>query len=108
MTADQYIAMCEQMGWEIDMKQLPKDPSELTYEAQAALLVLRSLPDNWDGMNGTWLGKDYAGLSAIMDIYEIDNRREVFELLQLAESELQTFYSEKQKQAQQMSRAKRA
>jgi hypothetical protein len=59
-------------------------------------------------MNGTWLGKDYAGLSAIMDIYEIDNRREVFELLQLAESELQTYYSEKQKQAQQMSRAKRA
>lgn len=96
------------MGWEIDMKQLPKDPSELSYEAQAALLVLRSLPDNWDGMNGTWLGKDYAGLSAIMDIYEIDNRREVFELLQLAESELQTYYSEKQKQAQQLSRAKRA
>lgn len=108
MSADQYIQMCEQMGWEIDMKQLPKDPSELSYEAQAALLVLRSLPDNWDGMNGTWLGKDYAGLSAIMDIYEIDNRREVFELLQLAESELQTYYSEKQKQAQQLSRAKRA
>ena len=29
MTQDQYIMMCEQMGWEIDENQMPKDPSTL-------------------------------------------------------------------------------
>ena len=29
--------MCEQMGWEIDEKQLPKDPSNLSFEVQQAL-----------------------------------------------------------------------
>ena len=46
MNADQYIDMCEQMGWEIKEEDLPKDPSELPYDAQQALVLLNSLPDN--------------------------------------------------------------
>jgi hypothetical protein len=56
------------------------------------------LPDLWEGMSGSWLGKDYSGLEAIMNIYEIDNRRAVFELLQVGEQELSTFYRQKQKE----------
>ena len=48
-------------------------------------------------MNGTWLGKDYSGLSAIMDIYEIDNKRTVFELLKHAESILGKYYAQEAK-----------
>ena len=78
MTQDQYIVMCEQMGWEIDESQMPKEPSTLAYEVQQALLLLNVLPDKWEGMSGTWLGKDYAGLDAILNpIYDIDNPRDV-------------------------------
>lgn len=107
MTADQYIEMCEQMGWEIDEDQIPKDPSELPLEAQQALVLLNSLPDTWEGMSGTWMGKDYSGLGAIMDIYEIDDRKTVFELLKVAEIEMSKYYSEKAKQKESMSRAQR-
>jgi hypothetical protein len=107
MNADQYIEMCEQMGWEIDEDQIPKDPSELPLEAQYALILLNSLPDNWEGMSGSWMGKDYSGLSAIMDIYNIDDRKTVFELLKVAENELSKYYSEKAKQKESMSRAQR-
>ena len=90
--------MCEQMGWEPKEEDLPKNGSNLSLECQQALTVLQALPDIWEGMNGTWLGKDYSGLGTIMDIYEIDDRRSVFELLKEAESLLGKYYSQQSKQ----------
>ena len=100
--------MCEQMDWEPDENQMPVDPSTLSLEVQQALVLLNSLPDKWDGMSGMWLGKDYSGLAAIMDIYEIAYRRLVFELLKQAEQELDKFYSQKRKEQESLSKAKRA
>lgn len=100
--------MCEQMGWEPRDEEIPIDSSALSLHAQQALVLLNVLPDRWEGMSGTWMGKDYSGLSAILDIYDIEDKRAVFELLQLAEQELGKFYAEKQKQQEAMSKAKRA
>jgi hypothetical protein len=96
------------MGWEPDEDQMPIDPSTLSLEVQQALVLLNALPDNWEGMSGSWMGKDYSGLSAIMDIYEIDDRRVVFELLKQAEQELDKHYTQKQKEQESLSKAKRA
>ena len=85
------------MGWEPKEEDLPQDGSDLSLECQQALTILNALPDNWEGMNGTWLGKDYSGLSAVMDIYEIESRREVFELLKEAESMLGKYYAQQTK-----------
>ena len=104
MNADQYIEMCEQMGWEIKQEDLPKDPSELPHDAQQALILVNSLPDIWEGMSGTWMGKDYSGLTAIMDIYDISNRKTVFELLKVAENELSKYYSDKANQREYMAK----
>ena len=97
MSADQYILMCEQMGWEPKEEELPQDGANLSLECQQALTILNALPDMWEGMNGTWLGKDYSGLSAVMDIYEVESRREVFELLKEAESILGKYYAQQTK-----------
>jgi len=85
------------MGWEPKEEDLPQDGSNLSLECQQALTILNALPDNWEGMNGTWLGKDYSGLSAVMDIYEVESRREVFELLKEAESTLGKYYAQQSK-----------
>ena len=89
--------MCEQMGWEPKEEELPQDGTNLSLECQQALTILNALPDKWEGMNGTWLGKDYSGLSAVMDIYEVESRREVFELLKEAESILGKYYAQQTK-----------
>tara|TARA_B100001093_G_scaffold478769_1_gene507225 strand:+ start:491 stop:769 length:279 start_codon:yes stop_codon:yes gene_type:complete len=89
--------MCEQMGWEPKEEELPQDGTNLSLECQQALTILNALPDNWEGMNGTWLGKDYSGLSAVMDIYQVESRREVFELLKEAESILGKYYAQQTK-----------
>ena len=85
------------MGWEPKEEELPQDGSNLSLECQQAITVLQALPDIWEGMNGTWLGKDYSGLGTIMDIYEIDDRRAVFSLLKEAESLLGKYYTQKSK-----------
>ena len=89
--------MCEQMGWEPKEEELPQDGTNLSLECQQALTILNALPDMWEGMNGTWLGKDYSGLSAVMDIYEVESRREVFELLKEAESIIGKYYAQQSK-----------
>ena len=86
---------------------MPVDPSTLSLEAQQALTLLNALPDNWEGMSGSWMGKDYSGLEAIMNIYQIEDRKTVFELLREAEAELGKYYAQKQKEQAQLSKAKR-
>lgn len=95
------------MGVEPKDEDIPKDPSTFSLEAQQALTLLNSLPDNWEGMNGVWLGKDYSGLLDIMDIYNIHEKREVFELLKTCEEELGKYYTQKRKEQEQLSKAKR-
>ena len=58
-------------------------------------------------MNGIWLGKNYTGLFDIMNLYDIDSKREVFELLKVCEEELGKYYSQKKKEQDQLSKAKR-
>lgn len=107
MSVDQYFEMCHQMGWEPDENQIPADPSSFSLEAQQALLLLNALPDRWEGMSGSWLGKDYSGLIDIMYIYNIEKPREVFELLKDCESELGKYYEQKRKEQETLSKAQR-
>jgi len=100
--------MCEQMGWEPDENRIPIDPSALSLEAQHALVLLNALPDKWEGMSGAWMGKDYSGLAAIMDIYNMEDKRAVFELLQVCERELGKYYEQKRKEQESLAKAKRA
>lgn len=100
--------MCEQMGWEPRDEDIPMDPAYLSIEAQQALIVLNALPDLWDGMGGNWLGKDYSGLAAVLEIYEVEDSKRVFELLKISEVELGKYYSQKRKEQESMSKAKRA
>lgn len=107
MSAEQYFEMCEQMGWEPREEDIPVDASTLSLECQQALVVLNALPDKWEGMSGTWMGKDYAGLEAIFNIYEIESRREVFELLRSGETEMGKYYTQKQKERDALAKAQR-
>lgn len=91
------------MGREPVEEHMPVDPSDLSIESQQALLVFSVLPDKIEGMNGIWLGKDYSGIGDIFDFYEIENRREVFELLGYIIRKHSDFY-EKRREVEQLRR----
>lgn len=107
MTQDQYIEMCEQMGWDPDPDEMPPEVHELSYEAQQALRLFNALPDKIEGMNGLWLGKDYSGLGDIMRIYKIEESEEVFNLLQVCIGAAFEHYEEKRKYREASTRMKR-
>ena len=71
------------MGLDVDEEEIPLDIDDLSFNSQQTLLLFNILPDKVEGMNGIWLGKEYAGLTDIMDIYDIDNRKDVLDLLQV-------------------------
>ena len=95
------------MGVEPKEEDIPKDPSHFSLEAQQALVLVNVLPDKWEGMSGTWLGKEYSGLLDIMELYQIDDKKQVFELLKVCEEELGKYYAQKRKEQEQLAKAKR-
>jgi hypothetical protein len=106
MTVEQYYLMCEEMGWEPKEEEIPVDASTLDFEVQQALMVFNMLPDKFEGMSGTWLGKDFSPLQVFMDVYEIYEQRNVLDYILVVQSEYGKYYSEKQQMNRAMSKSK--
>jgi len=104
MTREQYLDMMEQMGLPPEEEDIPPDPSTFTFDSQNALRLFKVLPDKIEGMNGVWLGKDFSGLMDIMELYEMPNKREVFELLIEIVDEASRLYEERRKTRQSLSK----
>lgn len=106
MTTEQYLMMCEQMGWEPNEEEMPKDPGFLPFDVQMALIVFNVLPDRFEGMSGTWMGKDLSALDVIFKIYDIVDKKSVFEYLLLIQREYSDYYSKQQKMRESASKGK--
>lgn len=73
MTKDAYFEMCEMMGSEPKDEEIPVEFNDLPDLAQQALEIYGFLPDRWEGMSATFLGKDYSIAFDLFKTYEIDN-----------------------------------
>jgi hypothetical protein len=83
VTKDQYYEMCEALGNEPLESELPVEYDDLPLEVQAAIRIYNSMQDNWDYMNGNYIGKSYVGFKDILDIFEVgvEDRRAVYDLV---------------------------
>lgn len=83
MTKEAYFEMCEMLGSEPVESEIPIDYSDFPLTVQQALDIYFKLKDEWDGMNGVYLGKSYAGLGDILDILEVpvQDKRTIFDLI---------------------------
>ena len=71
MTKDAYFEMCEMMGSEPDQDEIPVEFADLPDIIQQALEIYGFLPDRWEGMSATFLGKDYSIAFELFRTYEI-------------------------------------
>lgn len=71
MTKETYFEMCEALGTEPIEAEIPIEMDDFPDEVQEAVNVYYKLRDDWDTMNGVYMGKSYVGLSDILDILEI-------------------------------------
>lgn len=70
-----YYKICEQKGIEPDPAEMPLTMKAFPFEVQMAFFIHNLLPDRWDGMSGSYFGKDMASLGALLDIYEVEDKK---------------------------------
>lgn len=83
MTKSAYFEMCEALGSEPVEDEIPVDYEDFFVDVQEALGIYQKLKDDWDTMNGTYLGKNYAGILDIFTILDIpvEDHRTIFDLI---------------------------
>lgn len=88
MTKEQYFDMCEQLGSEPVESEIPVEFDDFAMEVQLALSIYRMLRDEWEYMNGTYLGKNLNGIFELFDVYEVNPRDKKFylELIHMIDS----------------------
>lgn len=88
VTKETYFEMCEALGTEPVESEIPVELEDFPEEVQQAMLVYFKLRDDWDTMNGNYMGKSYQGLKDVLDILEIESadRKFVLDLIQVMDS----------------------
>jgi hypothetical protein len=97
MTKDAYFELCEMLGTEPQDEDIPVETSDLPPLVQTSLAVYSYLPDRWEGMSGTYMGKDLNILFNLLDIFKVekDEYRLVLELISTIDSIRSNLYKEK-------------
>ncbi len=83
MTREQYFEMCEALGSEPIEAEIPVEYEDLLDEVQEAVGVYNMLQDNWDTMNGIYLGKQYSGIRDIMQILDIEDTKTCYSIINI-------------------------
>lgn len=72
MSKNAYYEMCEALGTKPSESEVPVEYEDLPYELQTTLEICNSLQDNYDSFNGAYLGKNYANIKDLFEIYGVD------------------------------------
>jgi hypothetical protein len=70
--------MCEVMGNQPVEEEIPVDFDEFPIEVQQAFGIYRMLRDEWDSINGLYLGKSLIGIKDILEAMEIEPSEQKF------------------------------
>jgi hypothetical protein len=83
MTKELYFEMCRDLGTEPVEEEIPIDYEDFCLDVQEALAIYQKLRDEWDTMNGNYMGKNYAGILDIFTILEVpvEDHKTLFNLV---------------------------
>jgi len=73
---------------------MPLTTGDFPPEVQVAFFIYNYLSDRWEGMSGSYLGKDWSNIQFLFDLHQVDNPREIYFFAKLIEAEAVSFYSE--------------
>lgn len=107
MTKEQYLDMCEMLGNEPLDEQIPAEFGDFPYEVQLAINIFYILPDVFEGMSGTYMGKNYTLLPYLFDeIYQVDNKPQMMQFILIIGSIMHKEYAQKQKARERQAKTK--
>lgn len=76
MTKEAYYEMCEMLGSEPVEEEIPLEIDDFPELVQQAFVIYSMLSDIWEGMSGSYLGKDYSLLFDLFDLYGLESKEE--------------------------------
>ena len=82
---DKYLALCEQLGQEPDPTKMPLELSEFPEEVQVAFFMFSLLPDYWEGMSGTYMGKYWNGIEYYFKLYNVSDPQTILYIMKMYE-----------------------
>ncbi len=71
----EYLIVCDRLGKEPDPNKMPMNFGNFPYEVQLAFLIYDHLPDRWEGMSGSYLGKEWSAVGTLLDTYKVEERK---------------------------------
>ena len=80
MTRDKYLDMCEQLNKEPKSEEIPVDFTDLGETTQLAINIFNSLGDRTFPEIG-YTGKDYTNLPVLIEVYGLENKELLLEVL---------------------------
>jgi hypothetical protein len=72
MTKAQYLEMCNQLGSEPLLHEIPVEFSDFPSDVQVYYMIYSFLPGKFEGFSGGYFGKDFQLLQFYFDLYDID------------------------------------
>lgn len=84
MTKEQYLLLCESMGYEPEPDKIPIEWEDFPYIVQLSHTIYNNLSDNYiPGDIPIFTGKNISGLPVLFDIYEITSPSQKELILQI-------------------------
>lgn len=75
------------LGTEPKDEEIPVEYEDLLDEVQEAIAVYNMLQDNWDTMNGKYLGKNFVAIGEIFNIAQVEDKQACFGIIQILDRE---------------------
>ena len=108
MDKKQYLLMCEQLDKEPDPAEMPAEFNDFPKVVQDAIMIYSILPDVWESMGGTFLGKDYSILPYLTEkVYDIQDHPQLMQFLLMINNIVSSHRAEKQRQQQAKAKSKK-
>jgi|TARA_R110002167_G_C12509255_1_gene637091 hypothetical protein len=86
MDVGKYLLICEQLGEEPDPERMPLEASAFPAEVQVAFLLYGYLSDVWEGMSGSYMGKNWNSVELLFNVYEIEDRKTTLQFMKMYEA----------------------
>tara|TARA_Y100000817_G_scaffold241982_1_gene193909 strand:+ start:157 stop:447 length:291 start_codon:yes stop_codon:yes gene_type:complete len=62
---------------------MPLDRSGFPEEVQVAFFISDQISDRWEGMSGSYMGKNWIEVEPLFKLYKIDNPKEILGFMQV-------------------------
>ena len=102
------MLICYQLGEEPDPAKMPLETSDFPSEVQVAFFIFGFLEDNWEGMSGSYMGKNWGNIEYLFNLYNIEEPRTLLYLMKVWEGTVVAHRADKTQRKQKAEERKSA